>query len=477
MSEDQNRAPRHPRLDRRSVVPWADDGAAIDPAALAPDVTGALALPLRRAAVQATGIAQARAAGAGVVLAGQAWLNQLPPAQRPRDFAALPHAFPRALDLDSERLSPDALADYAERHLDAQLAAGATLATTPAHLLADAGGSGREQELALARATVVAWRERQGWRPPPQRADEPPRELHAALAVRPPAAADAESLLAAYAELEVDGYWLTLVADAPAPAPTSRDAWASGASGPWTGGATADGATAGSAAAHSAAPGGARPSGAFDAAPGGAFGAARDGAFGAAPGGAAGGDEAWAAAVAGVAGLALRLQEATGRPVTVAGAGEVHVALLAGGVAATCVSPTGPGLAFPPRPFDGDGVTGIATPVYHPAIVGHVPPGAASDEARTALFATEPCRCGFHVAFEAPRGRRETLGHNRWCLASEARDVTRLVPALDEIRLGGRLSRAASVRRRLGLAPVPPAWAAAIETARARRARIAAALA
>lgn len=394
------------------MVPWADDGAAIDPAALAPDVSGALALPLRRAAVQAAGIAQARTAGAGVVLAGQAWLNQLPPAQRPRDFAALPHAFPRALDLDRERLSPAVLADYAERHLDAQLAAGATLATTPAHLLADAGGPGREQELELARATVAAWRERQGWRPPPQRAGEPPRELLAALAVRPGAAADAESLLTAYAELEVDGYWLTLVAG---------------------GGTNAGGAT--------------------------------------------GDDEAWAAAVAGVAGLALRLQEATGRPVTVAGAGDVHVALLAGGVAATCASPTGPALAFPPRPFDGDGVTGIATPVYHPAIVGHVPPGPAGDEARLALFATEPCRCGFHIAFEAPRGRRETLGHNRWCLGSEARDVTRLVPALDEIRLGGRLSRAATVRRRLGLPPVPPAWAAAIETARARRARIAAALA
>lgn len=415
------------------MVPWSDDGAAIALAAPAPDVTGAVALPLRRAAARAAEIARAQAAGAGVVLAGQAWLNQLPPEQRPRDFAALPHALPRALDLDRERLSPGLLADYAERHLDAQLAAGATLATTPAHLLVEAGGAGRDQELALARATVAAWRERQGWRPPPQRAGEPPRELHAAVALRAGAAADAESLLPACAELEVDGYWLTLVADAGGPTPAARGpaAWASGAAAPAAGG---------------------------DAAP-------------------TGGEEAWAAAVAGVAGLALRLQEATGRPVTVAGVGEVHVALLAGGVAATCVSPTGPGLAFPPRPFDGDGVTGIATPVYHPAIVGHVPPGAAGDEARTALFATEPCRCGFHVAFEAPRGRRETLGHNRWCLAAEARDATRLVPALDEIRLGGRLSRAATVRRRLGLPPVRPAWAAAIEAARARRARIAAALA
>lgn len=428
------------------MVPWTDDGAAIDPTAYAPDMTGAIALPLRRASARAAGIAQARAAGAGVVLAGQAWLNQLPPEQRPRDFGALSHALPRALDLDRERLSPTLLADYAERHLDAQLAAGATLATTPAHMLADAGGPGREQELALARATVAAWHERQGWRPPPQHAGDPPRELHAALTVRAAAAPDAEALLSAYAELDVDGYWLTLVAEAPAGGSAGgvSRAWACGA---------ADGAASNQ---------------------------STDGVSSAWPDGATettAADEDWAAAVAGVAGLALRLQEMTGRPVTVAGAGDVHAALLAGGVAATCVSPAGPAIAYPPRPFDGDGVTGIATPVYHPAVLGHVPSGAAGDDARTALFATEPCRCGFHVAFESPRGRRETLGHNRWCLAAEARDATRLVPALDEIRLGGRLSRAATVRRRLGLPPVPPAWSAAIETARTRRARIAAALA
>lgn len=442
------------------MVSWTDDGVAPDPAVLAPDVTGAIALPVRRAAAQAAAIARAGAAGAGIVLAGQAWLNQLPPQQRPRDFAALPHALPRAVDLDRERLSPALLGDYAERHLDAQLAAGATLATTPAHLLADAdGGPGREQELALARATVAAWHERQGWRPPPQHADDPPRELHAALALRTSTAPDAESLLAAYADLDVDGYWLTLVAEA---APGR----AAGPNGAWASGAAAGG------------PPLARLARAGDAAGGSQW------AAGAASGGIAADeadsrddDAAWAAAVAGMAGLALRLQEATGRPVTIAGAGEVHAALLAGGVAATCVSAAGAACASPLRPFDGDGVTGIATPVYHPAVLGHVPPGAAGDDARLALFATEPCRCGFHVAFEAPRGRRETLGHNRWCIAAEARDVTRLVPALDEIRLGGRLSRAATIRRRLDLAPVPPAWSAAIETARTRRARIAAALA
>jgi hypothetical protein len=453
MSEDrQNRAPRHPRLDRRSLVLWTAGGGAVgDVGCEERDAVGAIALPLRRVGVAAdtpaggarsasgasaggerggaaasggaTGggaaaqLARARVGGLGIALPGQAWLNQLAPDARPAGFDALPYAQPAPLSLDRARLTATALADYAEAYLDAQLAAGATLVTTPAHVLADELGTGRQQELALAAAAVRCWNERQGWRPPPQFPDTGPRELHAALAVRPDRLPGSTAeLIAAYAALPVDGYWLTLVDGHVLPT--------------------------------------ARPSGALAAG--------------------ARGDDLWAQAAA-VAELALGLQEASGRPVTVAGAGHLHAALLASGVAATCTGAEVARPVFPPRALDADGVTGIAAPVFHPAILGHLPAGAGSAEARTALFATEPCRCGAHVAFEPPAGRRETLAHNRWCLVAETREATRLVPPLDEARLAARAARAAKVRRRLGLPPLSPAWAAVAETAQTRRARRAAA--
>jgi len=453
MSEDrQNRAPRHPRFDRRSLVLWtAGGGAVADVACEERDVVGAIALPLRRvaggAARAASGgdlpaggarasacaaqLARARVGGLGVALPGQAWLNQLEPAARPAGFDALPYAQPAPLSLERERLTPAAAADYAEAYLDAQLAAGATLVTTPAHVFAAELGAGREQELTLAEAALRCWQERQGWRPPPQLPAAGPRELHAALAVRPERLPGTTAeLTAAYAALPVDGYWLTLV----------------------------DGGTA---AGHRATAGPA--------------GAARETGVAGAAGGGSAAEVDLAAQAAAVAELALGLQEASGRPVTVAGAGHLHAALLASGVAATCVGAEAARPVFPPRALDADGVTGIAAPVWHPAILGFLPAGAAAAEARTALFATDPCRCGAHVAFEPPAGRRETLAHNRWCLIAETRDAVRLVPPLDEARLAARAARAARARRRLGLPPLSPAWAAVAETAQSRRARRAAA--
>ncbi|MBB4662312.1 hypothetical protein [Conexibacter arvalis] len=447
MSEDrQNRAPRHPWLDRRSLVLWGGDGP--EPADEERDAIGMIALPLRHADAHAALIARARAKGLGVTLVTESWQEQLP----------------------VEPLSAAAVADHAERHLDAQLAAGATLATTPAHLVAPDDPAGREQELALAHATVAAWQERQGWRPPPQHPDAGPRELHAALALRPSDLPALPALTERFAELSVDGYWLTLLDTGPAAhrsgAPGGRPLAPVAA--PPGGGQPGDSLSR----LRAAAP----PRGSWQGAPDGrppdpAPSPPRGGWPGAADG------DGWAAALAEITELALELQAQTGRPVAVAGAGAAHAALLASGVAAVCAGPSGARVAFPPQPLDGDGVTGIALPLFHPGILGFVPPGAAHDDARTALFATEPCRCGFHRSFEPPRGRRETLGHNRWWLAAEARDATRLVPALDEIRLASRAARAVRARRRLDLPPLSPAWTAVAETARARRARTAAALA
>ena len=414
---------------------WAAPRAGFDAANVQRDVVGTIALPLRQAASEAALIARAGADGLGVVLAGEAHLNQLPPSARPRGFAALEYAQPHALDVERTRMSPTALADYAEAFLDAQLSAGATLATTPAHVFDVELGHGREQDLKLARVTIAAWHERQAWRPPPQHPDDEPRELHAGIAVRASGlvagraragaargaddvrgVADAggargvagaddvrgvrdagdivSRLIELYAPLDVAGYWLTVF---------DVDAHAAGD--------------------HLAA----------------------------------------------VVDLALGLQEATGRPVTVAGVGAAQAALLASGVAATCAGPGDGQLNFPPKPSDGDEVTGIAVEIFHPAILGAVPSGSKIP-ALASLFAHHPCRCGEHPPHEPPRRRRAILRHNAWCLASEARDATRLVPVLDEQRLAARLQRADALRRDLVLPPLEPGWAAIAATARAHRA-------
>jgi hypothetical protein len=405
--------PRHPRIEQRSLLLRGGAGSGLDLAGLPRDVIGAIELPLRRAADEQPLLNAARRDRLGIVLSGEAWRNQLDPGARGDGFAALPYAQPRALSLERGSLAPAALADYAEAFLDAQLAAGATLATTPAHLFERELEQGREGDLALARATIAAWRERQGWRPPPQRPDDPPRELYAGIAVRAttlagastadpraadPRASDSDpipALIERYAPLGVDGYWLTVVE-----LDDSR---------------------------------------------------ARLGA---------------------VAALALGLQEASGRPVVVAGAGDAATTLLASGLAAACtdvhmsreqgfaISSPSSGSARPSRKGTGATVTAFALPVFHPAILGMLPPGAAAEDARTRLFATEPCRCGEHVAFEPPRTRRETLAHNAWWLAAEAREATGLLPVFDEARLAARRQRAERMRERLGLPPLPAGWAA-----------------
>lgn len=416
--DQEMRAPRHPRIEQRSLVLWAGDRAGVDLTRLERDAIGAVALPLRHAAAETALVARAQTAGLGIVLPGQAHLNQLPAQARGRGFAALPYAQPAPIDPQAQRLGDAALADYAELFVDAQLGAGATLVTTPAHVFEAELGHGREQDLALVHASLAAWRERQGWRPPPQRPDEPARALYAAIAVR----ADeleraAAALVRQYGALDVDGFWVTVFG--------LGDADGAGAAG-------------------ASAPGG------------------------------SGGDPAaarrTAVQLAALTELALGLQESSGRPVAVSGAGAVHAALLASGVAATCTGALGTRPGFPPRAADDDGVTGIAVAAYHSAIVGTVPLGAAFEEARTWLFAAHPCRCGEHPAYEPPRGRAQTVNHNAWCLAAEVRDATRLLPVMDETRLAARLDRADRVRARLELDPLGPAWTAVAHAARARRA-------
>lgn len=208
--EGDQLAPRHPSLDRRSFVLWTGYRGGIDLGGLSRSVTNAVAVPLRHVAGEQAVIEQARALGMGVVLPGQAWLNQLEPAERGAGFSALPYAQPGPVS--PEWLSSSAQRDYAEAFIEAQLLGCASLVTTPAHVLDEELGHARGQELSLAYAAVEAWEARQGWHAPPDRPQDPWRELHATIAVRGAHVGEAATgLVERYSELPVEGYWIVVV--------------------------------------------------------------------------------------------------------------------------------------------------------------------------------------------------------------------------------------------------------------------------
>lgn len=366
---------------------WAGRHGGVELGGVDRSVANTIALPLQHAAAAAAVVEHALALGMGVALPGQAWLNQLPAAERGPGFAALPYALRAPLDPDTTRLSDTAVRAYAEAFVEAQLLAGASLVTTPAHVVGSAAG--RAQDVALAHAAVETWFERQGWHPPPARPFDPPRALFATLAVRgSQAAATAAELVDEYAELPVEGYWLVVLNGGS----SSRQ-------------------------------------------------------------------------LAGIARLALGLQERTDRPVAVNGVAGVHAALLASGVAAVCAGPEPLRPAFPPVVDAEDDI-----PIYHPSILTTIPLGAGYEAVRNRLFALQPCACGHHVAERPPASREAVRAHNTACLTNEARDVTFMAPVIDEQRLAARVQRADRVRRSLGLSDLPQGWTAVARTAQALRA-------
>lgn len=175
------------------------------------DVFGAIAVPLRYRTNDVGLIAQARAEGMGLVMPGQAHLNQVAPDMRGNGFASLPYAQPEAIDVDVAVMSDLGKDEYAEAFQDAQIGAGATLITTPAHVFAEELSSGREQDLELAELSAKLWTQRQGWRPPAQTPNGPRRELFAALSVRGRHLREAGGrLVDLYADIDADGYWVSV---------------------------------------------------------------------------------------------------------------------------------------------------------------------------------------------------------------------------------------------------------------------------
>ncbi|MDQ2643602.1 MAG: hypothetical protein M3020_07300 [Myxococcota bacterium] len=193
--------------------PGYHSGLAIDQ--LDRSVIGAIAKPLPHAVQDPRPVAEALRLGMGVVLPGQAWRNQLPIGHGKRTgmFSGLPHHRPdKQLDPEARRFSATFAEKYAADHLDAEINAGATLLTTPGHVLAHEGSTGRENELLLARLAVEEFVARRAAAPPPRRAMTIRREIYATVVVqavhaRQPVAID--QLVNAYASLEgVSGYWI-----------------------------------------------------------------------------------------------------------------------------------------------------------------------------------------------------------------------------------------------------------------------------
>ena len=204
---------RHPEIARRSLIAWPGYQSGVRVEELDRRVVGTIAKPLSHTVHDSLQVSQALTAGMGVLLPAQAWRNQLP-----LDHAKRTGAF-RLLDIHRPGLvfEPDAAAlsaDFAERyaadHLEAELGAGATIATTPAHVLDWEGGVGQANALLLARLTAEEFAARRAAAPGPSRPSHETRELYATLVVQgsqvtQPGVLD--SLIEAYGDLDgVSGY-------------------------------------------------------------------------------------------------------------------------------------------------------------------------------------------------------------------------------------------------------------------------------
>lgn len=209
-------APRHPRIGRRSLIAWPGYRSGLAISSLDRQIVGAIAKPLAHAAHDSAFVADALTAGMGVVLPTQGWRNQLPldHPKRTGAFSALKIHRPRLLlRPDEDRMRAAFAERYAADDLGGQLEAGATIATTPGHVLEIEGRDGRQNELLFARLAAKEFEGRRAFSPAPGQTGR--RELYATIIVQGRHAAAPriiDWLVAAYADLEgVDGYWIVAV--------------------------------------------------------------------------------------------------------------------------------------------------------------------------------------------------------------------------------------------------------------------------
>ncbi|MEA2371599.1 MAG: hypothetical protein QOH12_1993 [Solirubrobacteraceae bacterium] len=124
-----------------------------------------------------------------------------------------------ALHRPGLRLSPDeapfpaTFAEaYAADHVSAELNAGATIATTPGHVLTHECATGRENDLQLARLAAEEFTARHAWAPAPGQPTAARREIYATIVLQGEHAkvlATIDWLVQRYSALpDISGYWI-----------------------------------------------------------------------------------------------------------------------------------------------------------------------------------------------------------------------------------------------------------------------------
>jgi hypothetical protein len=210
-NRDAEHAPSVPTLDRPSLILHSSYHGPLDVRAIDRRAVGGIAKLLAHAGPDRATIARARAAGLAVALPGEAWRNQLPPDHQKRGltFQRLAYALPGRLDIEAV-FGPGFLRGYAAAYLDEQIERGATILQTPGHVLPREGGQARENDVALARATVEEYA---GRRARLAAEDGRPRPLLATIVVRGEHLTDrgVASVVAAYSGLDgVHGFWVVV---------------------------------------------------------------------------------------------------------------------------------------------------------------------------------------------------------------------------------------------------------------------------
>jgi hypothetical protein len=209
------KAPRHPELQTRSLIAWPGYHSGLSIKQLDRRVIGAIAKPLVHAVQDPKLVTAALKESMGVVLPGQAWRNQLALDHPGRTgaFTHLRHHRPGLrLEPDSGRFGASFAEAYTSDHLAAELEAGATIATTPGHVLEHELSIGRENELMLARLSAQEFIAGRAFAPAPGRPAAERRELYATVILQGEHAKHPEivaELVRLYAALEhISGYWV-----------------------------------------------------------------------------------------------------------------------------------------------------------------------------------------------------------------------------------------------------------------------------
>jgi hypothetical protein len=206
--------PLHPRAGHGSLVAWLGHGQQRLLPLLEQAGVTCTASPLHfMSHNRELSLFAAPAGRLGLALDPMTPWRQLPKSHRGKAFRAQPFGGDPTFDPCRDRLSTEERVRLAETPLDAQRAHGATLLMTTYHLSGDPDSRGRQLDLELARLGAEHyWAERMD-EPPIHAALAIPRQLYAALGVERDvvsAPGSVERLAAAYAELDVDGYWLRI---------------------------------------------------------------------------------------------------------------------------------------------------------------------------------------------------------------------------------------------------------------------------